>query len=369
MCFSDEHVKIPPNRLKLISEKRQVTTMRWRTAVCSLLLLTYGSDFMPALARFEFTESHMGTRFRIVVYAATAQAASLASSAAFERITRLDAIMSDYRETSELMLLCKQDARRKVTVSEDLFRVLVKSQELAKRSNGAFDVTVGPLVRLWRRARRTGELPDKQRLAEALESTGYTRLHLDPKGRSVTLDKSGMFLDLGGIAKGYAADAAMAVLKEYGLNRSLVAAGGDIAVGAPPPDKDGWVIVIAQLESVDAPPSRCLVLHDSAVSTSGDANQNVEIGGVRYSHIVDPRTGLALTGRSSVTVVALDCATSDGLATAASVLGPQEGLRLIDSTAGAAALFVQVEGEGIRSLETSRWKQIRKTDAKQASIQ
>ena len=178
-----------------------------------------------------------------------------------------------------------------------------------------------------------------------------------------------MSLDLGGIAKGYAADEAMAVLKEHGISRSLVAAGGDIAVGAPPPGMDGWVIAIAQLESVDAPLSRYLLLHDAAVSTSGDANQNVEIGGVRYSHIVDPRTGLALTGRSSVTVVAPDCTTSDGLATAASVLGPQEGLKLIDSTAGAAALFVKAEGERILSLETGRWNKIRKTDAKQASIQ
>ena len=369
MCFSDGHAKIPANRLKLISEKRQVTTMRWRTAVCSLMLLTYGSDFTPSLARFEFSESHMGTRFRIVVYAATAQAAQVASTAAFERISRLDATMSDYRETSELMLLCKGEPGKEVRLSEDLLRVLVKSQELAERSKGAFDVTVGPMVRLWRRARRTGELPDRQKLAEALESTGYTRLHLDPKERSATLQKSGMFLDLGGIAKGYAADEAMAVLNRHGLKRALVAAGGDIAVGEPPPGTDGWTIAIAQLESVSVPPSRLLVLHDAAVSTSGDANQNVEIGGVRYSHIVDPRTGLALMGRSSVTVVAADCTTSDSLATAASVLGPQEGLRLIDSTKGAAAIFVQAEGSGIRSFESSRWRQIRKTDAKQASIQ
>jgi thiamine biosynthesis lipoprotein len=343
--------------------------MRWRTAVCSILLLGYGSGFTPALARFEFSESHMGTRFRIVVYATTAEAARLATSAAFERVSRLDAIMSDYRETSELMWLCRQDAGKKVRVSKDLFRVLVMSQEMAGKSKGAFDVTVGPLVRLWRRARRTAELPDQQRLTEALDSTGYTRLHLDPKGRSVMLDKSGMFLDLGGIAKGYAADEAMAVLNEHGLTRAMVVAGGDIAVGRPPPGKEGWIIAIAQLESVDETASSCLVLHDSAVSTSGDANQNVEIGGVRYSHIVDPRTGLALKGRSSVTVVARDCTTSDALATAASVLGPHEGLRLVDSTNGAAAIFVQAEGEGVRSFETSRWRQIRKSDAKQASIQ
>ena len=342
--------------------------MRWRTAVCSLMLLGYVSYLAPGLVRFEFTELHMGTRFKIVIYAATADAASLASSAAFERIARLDATMSDYSATSELMLLCKQEPGTKVAVSEDLFRVLIKSQELAKRSNGAFDITVGPLVMLWRRARRTGELPDRQRLLEALESTGHGKLYLDPEAHAVRLDKRGMLLDLGGIAKGYAADEAMMVLKRHGLNRSLVAAGGDIAVGAPPPGKDGWVVGISELDSVDAPPSRYLVLQDSAISTSGDANQNVEIGGVRYSHIVDPRSGVPLTGRSSVTVVAPDCATSDGLATAASVLGPEGGGRLVDSTSGAAALFVRIEGEATRSYETNLWKQIRKTDAKQAFV-
>jgi len=194
-------------------------------------------------------------------------------------------------------------------------------------------------------------------------------MHLDTQDHSVRLDKSGMMLDLGGIAKGYAADEAMVVLRRHGLNRSMVAAGGDIAVGDPPPGKEAWVIGIADLDSVDATPSRYLALRDSAVSTSGDANQNVVIGGVRYSHIIDPRSGLALTGRSSVTVVASDCATSDGLATAACVLGPRGGMSLVDSTSGAAALFVRAEGDSIRSYTTSLWARIRKADAKQALIQ
>ena len=341
--------------------------MRWRTTVCSFLLLVYGFDKGPAPVRFEFSEAHMGTRFRIVVYAASVRAAAIASSAAFERIGRLDAIMSDYRETSELIQLCNQPRDTKVTVSKDLFRVLGAGQGLAARSNGAFDVTVGPLVRLWRRARRTGELPDRQKLAEALDSTGYTKLHLDRSSRSVILEKSGMLLDLGGIAKGFAVDEAMKVLKRRGISRALVAGGGDIVVSAPPPGARGWVIGIAPLESTEAPPSRYLLLRDRAVSTSGDAHQYVEIAGVRYSHIVDPRTGLGLTGRSSVTVVANDCTTSDGLATAASVLGPSEGSRLIDSTPGAAALFMDAGGEGTETLETSRWKEVPKPGSAEIS--
>lgn len=330
--------------------------MRWRTTVCSFLLLAYGFNIRPALARFEFSESHMGTRFRIVVYSNTAQAANLASSAAFNRIGKLDAIMSDYRETSELMVLCKQPSGTRVTASEDLFRVLETGQALAARSEGAFDITVGPLSRLWRRARRTGTLPDSRDLARALDSSGYTKLRLDPMSRSVILDKSGMLLDLGGIAKGFAADEAMKILKQHGIHRALVAAGGDILVSAPPPGAPGWLIGIAPLESTAEPPSRYILLRDRAVSTSGDAHQYVELAGVRYSHIIDPRTGLALTGRSSVTVVANNCTISDGLATAASVLGPSKGSSLIDSTAGAAALFVQaIDGRTV-TVETSRWR-------------
>ena len=339
--------------------------MRWQTTAW-LLLLVFGFETRQAPARFEFTEAHMGAQFRIVVYAVNAQAAMLASQAAFKRVAQLDAIMSDYRETSELMVLSRQSGGPAVAVSEDLFRVLEKSQELAQKSNGAFDITVGPVVRLWRRARRTGELPDRQKLAEALQSTGYQKLLLDHSRHTVTLKSSGMLLDLGGIAKGYAADEAMQILKQHRIRQALVAAGGDIVVSAPPPGENGWVIGIAPLESTDKPPSQYLLLRDSAVSTSGDAHQYVEIGGVRYSHIVDPRTGFGLIGRKSVTVVAGDCTTSDGLATAASVLGPQEGAKLIDSTPGAAGLFVAGDDDG-GVVATSRWKNIPKTGAPKTS--
>ena len=327
------------------------------------LFLLVGScfGFRPALARFEFSELHMGTQFKIVLYCESSRAAILASNA-FARIAEIDAITSDYLETSELMSVCRTAAGRKITVSEDLFRALEKSQEMARRSGGAFDVTIGPVVRLWRHARRVGELPDRRRLARAMDLVGYRKLHLDRARRSVTLDRPGMLLDLGGIAKGYAVDEAMAVLKQKGVTRALIAAGGDILVSGAPPGSQGWVISIAPVGC--RPRAGDLCLRDRAVSTSGDAHQHVEIGGVRYSHIVDPTTGLGLTGRSSVTVVAPDCAMSDALATAASVLGPAKGSRLIESTPGAAALFIQATAEN-STVETERWKDVPRTDPKE----
>jgi FAD:protein FMN transferase len=333
--------------------------MRSRTYVSLLLIAGCCFGFRPALARFEFSELHMGTQFKIILYCERPDAAILASNA-FERIAQVDAITSDYRETSELMAVCKTAVGRKIRVSEDLFRVLAKSQEMAEQSGGAFDVTIGPIVRLWRRARRIGELPDRLRLAKAMDLIGHQKLHLDRESRSVSLDRNGMLLDLGGIAKGYAVDEAMSVLRQKGVARALIAAGGDILVSGAPPGTQGWLIDIAPLEPGNGSPTRSLYLRDQAVSTSGDAHQHVEISGVRYSHIVDPKTGLGVTGRSSVTVVARNCTTSDALATAASVLGSVKGAKLIESTPGAAALFVQATAEGLSTVETNRWKNIRK---------
>lgn len=331
----------------------------WRITTCLLLIIVTGPASVPPHARFEFSGLHMGTRFSIILYSRDAETAKRASSAAFDCIERLDAIMSDYRETSELTMLCREAGGQWVKVSDDLFRVLAISQRLAEQSRGGFDVTIGPVVRLWRHARRAGKLPDAERLARARDLVGYDKLRLDEKTRSVRLDRTGMMLDLGGIAKGYAADRAMAVIERFGIRQALVVAGGDIVASDPPPGAQGWVVAVAPLQSSGPTPG--LLLRNRAVSTSGDREQHAEIGGVRYSHIADPRTGLGVAGQSSVTVVARDGATSDGLATAASVLGPERGIELIDATEGAAGRIVRAAGARAQVAESSRWKMVPKT--------
>lgn len=302
-----------------------------------------------ALSRFEFNQILMGTEFKIVLYAPDAESASQAAQAAFRRIAMLDAIMSDYRAGSELMRLCRQAGGPPMRVSDDLYRVLAQAQQLAERSHGAFDVTVGPVVRLWRQARARRQLPSPDRLALALKLVGYKNLRLDPAEKTAQLMKPGMLLDLGGIAKGYAADEAIAVLQAHGIERALVGGAGDIRTSSPPPDGRGWLIAIAPLDPGGKNADRFFLLHDGAVSTSGDAEQHLEIAGVSYSHILNPKTGLGLTGHSSVTVVAQNGITSDSLATAASVLGPGRGLELVKSFPGTGVLFVVKTRTGIRS--------------------
>jgi thiamine biosynthesis lipoprotein len=273
------------------------------------------------LERFEFRQLHMGVQARIVLYAPGRDAAAMAASRAFTRLAELDAMLSDYQTGSELSLLPTHLAGEPIPVSTDLLAVLRRSQELAERSGGALDVTVGPVVALWREARRTGRLPPDSAIGRALGPVGWRNLTLDLTTRTVTLRQPGMRLDLGGIAKGYACDQALRALREAGVTRALVELGGDIAVSDPPPGSDGWPVEVATSDS-----SRTVLrLAREAVSTSGDSEQFVEIGGRRYSHVVDPRTGQALTNRVGVTVIGPDGLTSDGLATLLSVLGPEEG--------------------------------------------
>jgi thiamine biosynthesis lipoprotein len=310
------------------------------------------------LERFQFTRTEMAVPMKIVLYAPTEAAASRAAEAAFARIHELGTLLSDYDPQSELRRLGNAAAEGKpVPVSEDLWRVLWQAQILSRRSEGAFDVTVGPVVRLWRRARRRHELPPPDQLQSARELVGYQLIRLDARHHGVELLKPEMRLDLGGIAKGYAIDEALAVLQGRGIKRALVDAGGDIALGDPPPGKPGWRIGIARLEA-DGPPTRILLLANTAIATSGDTWQYVEVGGRRYSHIVDPRTGLGLTDHSSVTVVAPQGILADGLASAVSVLGPEKGLKLIEETPGAAALIVRAPRGKVETYESSGWRDL-----------
>ena len=268
------------------------------------------------LTRFEFSKPQMGAPFRIVLYAGDAARAEAAAQAAFRRVEALNEILSDYETDSELNQLSRTSGSGKaVPVSDDLWRVLVEGQRFAKLSDGAFDITVGPCVNLWRKARREKALPDSARLTEARRTVGYQKLEL--KNRTARLLVPNMKLDLGGIAKGFAVDEAMKVLKQRGIRHALVGAAGDIGVSQAPPGKPGWQIEIGSAKVVS--------LSNSAVSTSGDVFQHLDINGTRYSHIVDPRTGLGLTNQLLVTVIARSSTTADALATAISVLGREKG--------------------------------------------
>jgi thiamine biosynthesis lipoprotein len=297
-------------------------------------------------------ELHMGVEFEVILYAPSETQGNGALDQAFARIAELDKKLSDYDPASELSRLSETAAlppgspfgqplpkSTPIPLSADLWSVLVQADELSRRSGGAFDVTAGPLTKLWRRARRQNELPDPQRLAEARSAVGYQHLRLNPERRTAELLVGQMRLDLGGIAKGFAADMALAALRRRGISRALVRASGDVVAGDPPPGEKAWPVGVAPLDP-DQPPTSIVRLRNRAISTSGDSRQHLVVDGRRYSHVIDPRTGTGVAGRSSTTVIARRGIEADSLATAISVLGIDSGLKLLAEYPGTEAHLV-----------------------------
>jgi thiamine biosynthesis lipoprotein len=300
----------------------------------------------------------MGTLVRITLYAPDEQAARDAFRAGFDRIRDLDRILSDYRPDSELNQIVRTAVGRAVPVSEDLFTVLAASQDLAAATGGAFDITQGPVVRLWRAARKTGRVPHPAALEEAARRTGFGKVQLNGEHRTVMFDIPGMALDVGGIGKGYAASEALEVLDGLGVRSALVAVSGDLAFSDAPPGQRGWRIGVHSDESSVVRFPMTLELTHAAVSTSGNSEQHLDIDGRRYSHIIDPSSRMGLVDDITVTVIARHGLEADGLDTAISVLGADRGLASIESRRDAAALVIQRTSSGTRALASSRFREL-----------
>lgn len=287
------------------------------------LLLSLTVAEAGELSRHDFSGPGMATTFRIACYTEKKATAEKATEACFQRIAKLNTLFTDYDPTSELMRLCAPEAKYPMRVSTEMLDILTRALKLAEQTRGAFDPTCGHLSQLWRRAKRHGKLPPADRLAKAMAATDWRRITLHAETSSISL-VPGTLLDLGGIAKGYAADECLRVLKKHGITCAVVIAGGDTAVGDPPPGESGWEITLR----TDSKKETQIRLANRCVSTSGDLYQFTEIAGRRYSHILSPETGLGLTERIACSVIAPECTTSDALATSMCVLGEGKGREL-----------------------------------------
>ncbi len=299
------------------------------------------------LEKFVFEKAEMGVPFRITLFAESEQIAKDAADAGFARVEALNRIFSDYEDDSELTLLSRTSGTgRALKVSDELWIVLARAQVLAARTDGAFDVTCGPLTALWRNARRKHELPSPERIAEMTSRVGWKKMRLDEKARTVELLAPDMRLDVGSIAKGFACDEALKVVCAKGCPRAMVAGSGDISAGDPPPGRKGWHIEVVGLDldpPAVAPAAVVIEIANAAIATSGDRNQRLDANGQRLSHILDPRTGQPLTDHALVSVVAPDGLTA-GISTACSVIGPQKALKL--ATEWHAAIRIQRAPDG-----------------------
>ena len=305
----------------------------------SLALATALLTTAPALHLYESVEAHMGTLVRIQLYARDEAQAQTAFRAAFDRIAQIDVALSDYRADSELNRISREAVGHPVHVSEDLLEVAVSAQRFASESQGAFDITCGALTHLWREARKLQHVPDAAAIAAAQRRCSYRKLHVDLARRTLELDSPDIQLDVGGIAKGYAADQALATLSKLGIRSALIAVSGDLAFSDAPPGESGWKIGIDAL-------SGPLLLSRAAVSTAGSSEQHLDAGGKRYSHILDPRTGMALSADITVTVIARHGIDADAGDTAISVLGRDAGLEFLRRRPDLAALIVTKDNSG-----------------------
>jgi FAD:protein FMN transferase len=300
------------------------------------LILCHGLTIQAdEVKRFDFVEQHMGTQFRFVLYGPDAAKAETAAKAGYARVAELNRIFSDYDNQSETMRLCKhfdQPNAEAKKVSREMIFVLKSAIALSEKSEGAFDVTIGPVVQLWRLSRRTQKLPNKEELEDARSRLGYQKIILNESNQTVKLALPKMRLDFGGIVKGYAADEVLAIFRKHGINAGLVAAGGDITCMGNPPNEPGWTVEIQPLAGTKT--KRTLLLKDQAVSTSGDAENYVLIDGVRYSHIVDPKTGLGLSGERQVTVIAPRGIQADSHTKAALLLEPKRVVSWFETLPG-----------------------------------
>jgi len=240
-----------------------------------------------------------------------------------------------------------------VTVSAVLYEAISFAMAVAEATDGAFDITQAPVIQLWREARRTGRLPDAAALRDAATRAGFRKLHLDAQQRTVRFDMAGMLLDVGGIGKGYAASEAIEALDALGVRSALVAVSGDLAFSDAPPGERGWRIGVHSGDAAVLDVPGVLELTNAAVSTAGSSQQHVDINGRRYSHIIDPASGMGLVDDITVTVVAPHGLEADGLDTAASVLGAERGLALIESHPNAAALIIEHTSTGTRVRQSS----------------
>lgn len=310
--------------------------------------------------RHTFQSFHMGSMFTIVVYAGERSLAEKASNAAFDRIEELNSIMSDYMEDSELNRLSRRSGSgEEVQVSEPLFEVMKEAKRVSEMTDGLFDVTIGPLTKYWREIRAMSEpaLPEADTLKNLLDRVGYQYVKLDESRQTVELLKPGMRLDLGGIAKGYAAEEALNVLEQFGIRSALVDAGGDMAVGAPPPGSGYWEVALPKGQVDGEKRYITLNLYETNVTTSGDMYQYVEIDGQRYSHILNPRTGLGVTDPIQATVVAGRGVLADALASAVALMDPDFGIMFINNLEETEAIIFKNTIEGrLESEALQEWK-------------
>ncbi|MES2332131.1 MAG: FAD:protein FMN transferase [Bacteroidota bacterium] len=316
----------------------------YRTAayIFYLLLTIISTKAQPR--KFHFSQMKMGSPFNIILVSDDSLKSAALADRSFALVDSFNHLFSDYDTSSELSKINALAGKGKQQISPALMDIVLHSQVAYKKSRGAFDITVGSLSQLWRKARKEKIFPGKALVDEKRKFVGFDQLLIDYKQSSIILPHPGMRLDLGGIAKGYIAQKVIDFLKQNGIEQALADAGGDMAMSNAPVGTNGWIVGVNVPETTDDLLPKKLALQNMAVATSGDAYQYMEHNGLKYSHIIDARTGYGIHSQRNVTVIAKDGADADWLATACSILPIEDAKKLAESMH--AELLITVLNKG-----------------------
>ena len=297
--------------------------------------------------RVELVDKAMGTRVLFAAYTTPlldADRIRAAERAAYDEILRLEALMTTWREDSEVSAVNRAAGREAVSVGPETFAVIDKSLWISRASEGVFDITFASMGKLWRFDQdREARVPDAKLVAEARRRIDYRRIELDAAARTVRLTSPETRIDLGGIAKGYAIDRAAAVLRAAGLQSFFAQAGGDLYIAGRKPWGETWRAGVRDPRGPDGSFFAAIPIEDHAFSTAGDYERSFVLDGKRYHHIIDPRTGFPATASRSVTIWAKDALTADAIDDAVFILGPEKGLALVESIDDCGALLVDAQ--------------------------
>ncbi|MBB5315940.1 FAD:protein FMN transferase [Tunturibacter empetritectus] len=318
----------------------------WLAITLSVTPLAVGAAPSP-LRLFTTTHPAMGTEFTLYLYSASPAAAAAASEEVFDEVDRIEQLLSNYRESSELSRI-NQNAQNAgagaVTTDPEMMDFLEQSEHWSRASNGAFDITVGRLMKAWGFFRYDGRIPMDAELEDLRAVTGWEKVKLDPAARTVQFTSPGIELDPGGIGKGFAVDAAVRILRADHIRAAMLSAGSSTvyALGAPP-HKTGWrVVVPGPLPSQKT--LSVITLRDTSLSSADCSQKNFTVAGHRYCHIMDPRTMRPVEGRIQVSVVAPSATASDALSNVVFVETPEQSVATLKAFApDAHALIVSYD--------------------------
>jgi len=320
-----------------------------------LLIVFFTQPLNGQNKKYLFTETKMGSPFNLILVANDSSKASIIARDCFRLIDSLSQIFSDYDSSSEVSKINALAGIRPVGMSPAMLDLILQSKLAYRKSHGAYDISIGPLSLLWRKARKNKEFPPASSIDAARKLVGFNWIQIDRKASTIYLSKKGMRLDFGGIAKGYITQWVIDYLKNRGIREALADAGGDISMSGAPLNSKGWLVGVNIPETTDDLLNQQLQLANISVATSGDAYQYLEKNGVKYSHIINPKTGHGVSWLRNVTVIAPQGATADWLATACSIL-PLEEAKKLALTNQAQLLITTLQNRKIKYYSTPSFK-------------